>query len=246
MIKDATMAADSQIRVSVDLQIRVWGMNSDGKPFSLPARTVEIFATGAVINKVECALTVGDVIGVQYQNKKARCRVASAEEHGFLEKTRAELVLVEGQECPWLAEIPKDAPKDAPNDTAGKITVVELAGNKRRFCRHRIYFNIEFCDERVNTQIRTRATDISGAGCYVETMQPMAVGTILHIEFWMDSEKVATSGIVRAHDPGVGMGIEFTGLVQEMQNRLQQYLDKLAAQPETLARAADAGLPGLV
>jgi hypothetical protein len=238
------MAADSQIRVSVDLQIRVWGMNSDGRPFSLPARAVEIFSTGAIINKLECALDVGDVIGVQYQNKKARCRVVTAEDHGFLEKTRAELLLVEGQECPWLADIPKEVPKD--NAKTSKVTVVELAGNKRRFNRHRLYFNIEFCDERVNTQIRTRATDISGAGCYVETMQPMAVGTILHIEFWMDSEKIATSGIVRAHDPGVGMGIEFTGLVHDMQERLQAHLDQLAAQPETLTRAADAGLPGLV
>jgi len=238
------MAADSQIRVSVDLQIRVWGMNSDGRPFSLPARAVEIYSTGAIINKLECALTVGDVVGVQYQTRKARCRVVSAEDHGFLEKTRAELLLVEGQECPWLAEIPKEVPKNS--TPSAKVTVVELAGNKRRFSRHRIYFSIEFCDERVNTQIRTRATDISGAGCYVETMQPMAVGTILHIEFWMDSEKVATSGIVRAHDPGVGMGIEFTGLVPDMQIRLQDYLDKLASQPETLARAADAGLPGLV
>jgi hypothetical protein len=241
------MAADSQIRVSVDLQIRVWGMNSDGRPFSLPARAVEIYSTGAIINKLECAVTVGDVIGVQYQSKKARCRVVTAEDHGFLEKTRAELLLVEGQECPWLAEVPKEVPKSTANTpNNAKVTVVELAGNKRRFSRHRLYFSIEFCDERVNTQIRTRATDISGSGCYVETMQPMAVGTILHIEFWMDSEKVATSGIVRAHDPGVGMGIEFTGLVREMQDRLQGYLDKLAAQPETLTRAADAGLPGLV
>jgi len=190
------------------------------------------------------AALLGDVVGVQYQTRKARCRVVSAEDHGFLEKTRAELLLVEGQECPWLAEIPKEVPKNS--TPSAKVTVVELAGNKRRFSRHRIYFSIEFCDERVNTQIRTRATDISGAGCYVETMQPMAVGTILHIEFWMDSEKVATSGIVRAHDPGVGMGIEFTGLVPDMQIRLQDYLDKLASQPETLARAADAGLPGLV
>ena len=236
------MSSESQVRARVDIEVRVWGMTSEGRPFSQPARTVEIFSTGAILNKIECLLTPGDVIGVQYHARKARCRVISAEEHGFLEKTRAELQLVEGQDCPWLAEIPKDSPKQA-----SQAAPVELAGNKRRYNRHRIYFNLELCDERVSSHIRTRATDVSGSGCYVETMQPMPVGTILRIEFWLDSEKIGTSGIVRAYDPGVGMGIEFTGLVREMQDRLQVHLDKLATSPETLARSAEAGgLPGLV
>lgn len=235
------MSGESQVRARVDIEVRVWGMTSEGRPFSQPARTVEIFSTGAILNKIECLLAPGDVIGVQYQTRKARCRVISAEEHGFLEKTRAELQLVEGQECPWLSEIPKDSPNQA-----SKAAPVELAGNKRRFHRHRIYFALELCDERVSSHVRTRATDISGSGCYVETMQPMPVGTILRIEFWIDSEKVTTSGVVRAYDPGVGMGIEFTGLVPEMQLRLQAHLDKVAENPDTLARAAEAGLPGLV
>jgi hypothetical protein len=43
----------------------------------------------------------------------------------------------------------------------------------------------------------------------------------------MDSEKVHTSGIVRASDGGVGMGIEFTALDNHVQERLQKHLDKL-------------------
>jgi hypothetical protein len=43
----------------------------------------------------------------------------------------------------------------------------------------------------------------------------------------MDSEKVQTSGVVRASDGGVGMGIEFTQLDNQVQDRLQKHLDKL-------------------
>jgi len=43
----------------------------------------------------------------------------------------------------------------------------------------------------------------------------------------MDSEKIHTSGVVRASDPNVGMGIEFTELENNVQEKLQQYLDKL-------------------
>jgi hypothetical protein len=75
--------------------------------------------------------------------------------------------------------------------------------------------------------MQTNATDISGRGCYVETMLPLARGTELEISFWIESSKVDTTGIVRASDGGVGMGIEFSGLDLESQERLQQCLKKL-------------------
>lgn len=75
--------------------------------------------------------------------------------------------------------------------------------------------------------MQTSATDIGGRGCYVETLIPLQLGTKVNITFWMDSEKVTTSGVVRASDPGVGMGIEFTALDNTVQERLQQHLEKL-------------------
>ena len=75
--------------------------------------------------------------------------------------------------------------------------------------------------------MQTNATDIGGRGCYVETLLPLQIGTKVTIKFWMDSEKVQTSGVVRASDGGVGMGIEFTALDNQVQERLQKHLDKM-------------------
>jgi len=36
-----------------------------------------------------------------------------------------------------------------------------------------------------------------------------------------------TTAVVRACDPGVGMGIEFTGLNEEARQQLQGHLDKI-------------------
>jgi len=47
------------------------------------------------------------------------------------------------------------------------------------------------------------------------------------LTFWIDSEKIQTTGLVRASDPGVGMGIEFTELDDHFQQKFQHYLDKL-------------------
>lgn len=79
----------------------------------------------------------------------------------------------------------------------------------------------------MTARMQTNATDISGRGCYVEVLVPLPLGTMVYVTLWMDSEKISAPGTVRASDPGVGMGIEFTGLDRAVQDRLQQYLDKL-------------------
>ena len=61
------------------------------------------------------------------------------------------------------------------------------------------------------------ATDISGIGCYVETIFPLSIGTSLKVDLSIDSEQVTTRSFVRTSDPGLGMGIEFIGLRLEDQ-----------------------------
>jgi hypothetical protein len=71
------------------------------------------------------------------------------------------------------------------------------------------------------------ATDIGGRGCYVESLVPLPIGSELMVTFWVDSEKFTTKGVIRASDPGVGMGIEFTELPGQVQQKLQQYLESI-------------------
>ena len=75
--------------------------------------------------------------------------------------------------------------------------------------------------------MRVNATDISGNGCYIEMIMPMAVGTPLKVDFWIEQEHVNSSAIVRTCDPGVGMGIEFLTLTPDLQERFQSLLEKL-------------------
>ena len=75
------------------------------------------------------------------------------------------------------------------------------------------------------------ATDIGGRGCYVETLLPLPLSAQGTITFGMDAIEAQTTAVVRASDPGVGMGIEFTTLDTHVQERLQQFLDKMDALP---------------
>lgn len=212
-------AQGSAPRATLDLKVRVWGMGASGQPFFQNATAQNISATGACIFGIEPELKVGDVIGVQYEGKKARCKVIWVVDAGALKKNQVGVQLVADQECPWAAVLPGDMKVEE--------RTKQTQDNRRKFARHKISFPLELRDERVNTPLRVNATDVSGNGCYVETVMPLNVGTALRVDFWMEEEKFSPTAIVRTRDPGVGMGIEFTGLPDEGKKRFQEHLDKL-------------------
>ena len=194
-------------------------MGANNQPFFQNAMAQNISATGACIYGIEPELKVGDVIGVQYEGKKARCKVIWVVDAGALKKTQAGVQLVQDQDCPWAAALPSEM-------KAEERTAIRQ-DNRRKFARHKISFPLELRDERVNTPLRVNATDISGNGCYVETVMPLSVGTALRVDLWIGEERLTPSAVVRTRDPGVGMGIEFTGLPEESKKRFQAHLEKL-------------------
>jgi hypothetical protein len=193
-------------------------MGANNQPFHQNAVAQNVSATGACISGLEQELKVGDVIGVQYETKKARCKVVWVLEAGGLKKIQVGVQLVADQECPWISQLPVEMRSNV---------VVPSADNRRRFQRHRISFPLEFRDEQVNTPMRVNATDISGNGCYVETVMPLTLASVLKVDFWIEQEHIIATASVRTRDPGVGMGIEFTGLPDDTKKRFQAHLDKL-------------------
>jgi hypothetical protein len=212
-------AQGSAPRATLDLKVRVWGMGANNQPFFQNAVAQNISATGACIYGIEPELKIGDVIGVQYEARKARCKVIWLVDAGALKKMQVGVQLVADQDCPWVAALPPEMMAEERTQTRHD--------NRRKFVRHRVSFPLELRDERVNTPLRVNATDISGNGCYVETVMPLPIGTALRVDLWLEQERLSPSAVVRTRDPGVGMGIEFTGLPEESKKRFQAHLDKI-------------------
>jgi len=63
-------------RTTASASIRIWGMDANGKPFSVPATTYDITRFGARIVGVRVPLAPGEIVGVQHGSEKARFRVA--------------------------------------------------------------------------------------------------------------------------------------------------------------------------
>jgi hypothetical protein len=218
-----------ETRLATVIPVRIWGMDADGRPFFQNANATNISGEGATFSGISHPLKAGDVIGVQYGEKKVRCKVIWVIDSGIERQVEAGVEIFPGQKSPWL-ELTKQEKNAAAAST-----------NKRRWARHKVWFPLEigFEDSR-RTHMQTNATDIGGRGCYVETLLPLPMGTKVKITFWMDDEKIQTSGIVRASDGGVGMGIEFTQLDDHVQERLQKHLEKLDAGLQRQAAAKSA------
>jgi hypothetical protein len=204
-------------RFDAQIVVRVWGLDVDGRPFFQNANAGNISSQGALLSGIRHPLKVGDIIGIQHNEKKARFRVVWVKNAALPRSFEAGVQILSDQSSPWLDLT-----------TSGKHPLA-TGRSKRRFQRHKVLFPMEisFQDSR-RSHLQTSATDIGGRGCYVETLLPLPLGTKVNVTFWVEAEKVQTSGIVRTSDPGVGMGIEFMAddVVQEW---LQAHLDKLDA-----------------
>ena len=205
-----------ETRVEAQIVVRVWGMDADGHPFFQNVNAGKISSEGAQLSGIRHPLKNGDVIGIQHNERKARFKVVWVKDAGLPRRIEAGVQILPNQRSPWL-----DMATSADHPAA-------VGKNKRRFQRHKVLFPIEisFEDSR-RSHLQTSATDIGGRGCYVETLLPLQLGTKVLITFWVEKEKVQTSGIVRTSDPGVGMGIEFMALDNVVQEWLQAHLDKL-------------------
>ena len=206
-------------RVLADIPVRVWGMDAEGKPFFQSATAGKLSSEGAQLSHISHALKIGDVIGIQYGEKKARFGVVWIKPSLIPDRHDVGVVILAQQTAPWEQVTAGNQPE---------VVKQPKGAEKRRFARHKVQFPIQisFSDGR-RPHMQCSSTDIGGRGCYVETLVPLHISSEVVITFWIDSEKIKTTGIVRASDPGVGMGIEFTALEAHIQRRLQAYLDKI-------------------
>ncbi len=192
-----------ETRVEADIPVRIWGMDADGRPFFQNALAGNLSSEGAHLSHINHTLKIGDIIGIQYGDGRNQAGVR----------------VLAPQSVPW-DQVTAEARTPQAKPVQGR--------EKRRFARHRVQFplQISFPDQQ-RAHMQCNATDMGGRGCYVETMLPLHIGMNVIVTFWVDSEKITTNGIVRASDPGVGMGIEFTSLETPLQQRLQEYLEKI-------------------
>jgi hypothetical protein len=83
---------------------------------------------------------------------------------------------------------------------------------------------VELFVEDSESPIRGATADLSLSGCYIETMFPFAIGTILELKLQVDGTLLVLAKVVTC-DPQVGNGMQFTKMLPEDIEELRAFLE---------------------
>jgi hypothetical protein len=194
-------------------EVAIWGRDVDGRAFFQNAIIQDVSQRGGLLVGLEHHLAAGDVIGLQYQGTSAWARVAWTAEVVSGCMAQSAIHLLDPKCCPWLPLLQGDVP------AAGVAR-----SERRRFPRRRISLAVEITLEGGHVHSMTHTSDLSACGCYIESMMPWSIGSRLTLRLWLGPHPIQTAAVVRTSDPGVGMGIEFSGMTASDRLQLQEFV----------------------
>jgi len=100
---------------------------------------------------------------------------------------------------------------------------------RRESARFKVNVPVELFAPDSDVPLRGATSDLSQTGCYVESIFPFPIGTILEMSLQIDGTVLALGTVVTC-DPQVGNGIKFTKMLPEDQEQLRAYLEAAAQQ----------------
>ncbi|HVZ61727.1 MAG TPA: PilZ domain-containing protein [Terriglobales bacterium] len=211
-------------RVSLRLELLMWGTDATGKGFRATAETVDVSIVGARVLLPSHEVAVETIVGVQYKGQKCRCRVIWRGRPGFPDEGQIGIRCVDEAECPWAEIVTlKTIGNKSPLGDAARA-------ERRQAPRYPCSQIVDVRRTEDNFSGSAKVTDISLRGCYLETMSPWAMGTDVMITFHIEDVKIPVIGVVRTIHPAMGNGIEFTKITPEAYQGLEKFVLRLAHQ----------------
>jgi PilZ domain len=209
------MGRRSEVRGQRSLTVRLLGMDAHERPLLETVHTLNVSRHGVVVAGVGSHVNPGEVLSLQYKGKKVRYRVVWIGEG----ETAGQLGLeqLNQKDNLWQDDLPLDVELDPE-------TTTRVRGKERRQQRR---FEASLPVEVKSSSgvpIRAQISDISLSGCYVSTLFPVPLHSVVTIIFWLGEDKLVLRGRVRTSVLGVGCGIEFVEFSAEPSNKLAAYL----------------------
>jgi hypothetical protein len=95
---------------------------------------------------------------------------------------------------------------------------------RRDDARFKVKVPVELYLEGNDMPFRCATSDLSLHGCYIETMFPFAIGTVLELKLQIDGTLLVLAAVVTS-DPQVGNGLHFTRMLPEDVEELRAFLE---------------------
>jgi hypothetical protein len=198
-----------EMRLPTTLDVRILGMDANGKVFHAAATTLDISLSGARITGLAVRLNQGDIVGLQSGGAKSRFRVAWV--RGNQDDTyMLGLHCLEKGGSPW-----RDRIQEAKE------------GDRRRSERFPCNGTVSLRSAS-STPIWGTLRDVSERGCYIQSPNTVATGDILSGQFVINGVQIDGMAEVRNSIHAVGMGLQWSDLGCDGQEKLNGILRALA------------------
>ena len=225
------MRIKNEPRKAVEVPVRIFGTDHNGKPFSENLTTVDVSVHGAKLRGVKAKLQAEEIVGLTYDKTKSHFRVKWVGNPGTPTEGLIGLLNLNPTKPFWDFPLPTTVDPETGDVAPG--------GERRRWPRVKCSVSLELHPTE-HTVIWGKASDISQGGCFVEMSIPLPIETSFDIALWLGDSKLYLRGQIVSLQPGFGNGVSFIDVAPADQERLRQFIETLAI-PESAGIAAAKG-----
>lgn len=101
---------------------------------------------------------------------------------------------------------------------------------RRQSCRYPFTAAAEVVELRSQTRLIGRSSDLGSGGCYIDTLAPIAVGTVVRVRLEHGERQFEAVATVSYAHLSMGMGLAFTQINPESQALLQKWVGELSGE----------------
>jgi hypothetical protein len=103
-----------------------------------------------------------------------------------------------------------------------------MKSERRRSPRYPFLAAAELTDSTSGARLKACTSNLGSNGCYLDTINPLSLGTIISIQITHQGQVFAAGGVVAHLQPNVGMGVEFIALESGCTALLETWLREAA------------------
>jgi hypothetical protein len=226
------MGRRSQPRKELEVPVRIFGTDSDGKVFSEKVSTVNISRNGVELVGVSRKLKVDEIVGLTCGNNRVHFRIKWVGEPGTPDAGHVGLLNIAPEKPLWNFPLPSDAPDDYQPGS------IEHRKHSRFRCQNSVEVHL-----KEGASFWGTVTDLSLGGCYVEIPIPLQPGTPLRVGIWLGETKAWAEAQVAHKTPGMGIGLKFIEISDQDLDQVRRYLGGLAPLAQKAGRSLGVARP---
>jgi hypothetical protein len=207
-------------RKTVEVQVRIFGTDSDGKIFSENVRTLDVSHSGVLLAGVRAKLNIDEIIGLTYGANKVHFRVKRLGNPGLPTENCVGLVNLTPDRPLWDFSLPSAAMDNFRP---------ESLGDRRKSPRVTCQVSVELRAAGEPT-MWGKTSDLSIGGCFVEMPIPLKEGCNFEISLWLAETKLKLQASVASSAPGFGIGVRFVDVSPQDKSLLSSFLQAVGNQ----------------